>query len=334
MAPRRVLTTIDSHTAGHPTRLITSGLPPLRGGSVAEKYDWFQKNLDDVRTLLLHEPRGHSAMVGAVLTDSKVADHGAFFLGSYNYLPMCGHATIGIAASLNHMGLLLPDDQGQAAFDLEVPAGLVRVTANYEGGRLSAVSFDNVASYVAASAVALETLPGPGTCDIAYGGNWYALVEAQAAGVSLDPSGVHHALEIGARIKTEVNARIDTGAIPGANSHIHSVLFYQSNRDVDGFASRQLVVLAANKFDRSPCGTGTSARLAQLLGAGLIEPGEPIRAINILDVEFTASAVPLSTSGANPIRYRPTIEGLAHITGLHSFIRSDDDPIPNGFLCR
>lgn len=334
MAAHRVLTTIDSHTAGHPTRVITGGLPPLRGDSVAEKYVWFQQNLDDVRTLLLHEPRGHAAMVGAVLTESKIADYGAFFLGSYNYLPMCGHATIGIAASLGHMGLLTPDDRGQARFTVEVPAGVVKVTARYEAGRLAAVLFDNVPAFVASTPVALETLPMHGTCDIAYGGNWYALVEAQAAGVTLNPSGVHHALEIGARIKAEVNAKIDKGMVPAASEHIHSVLFYQSGRDETGFSSRQLVVLAANKFDRSPCGTGTSARLAQLLGAGLIEPGEPIRAINILDVEFTASATPMAPDGTGQLRFLPSIEGLAHVTGLHTFIRSDDDPIPNGFLCR
>jgi len=335
MAGTRMLSTIDSHTAGHPTRVITGGLPPLEGHTAAEKCDWFEQNLDDVRLLLLHEPRGHAAMVGAVLTHSEIADFGAFFLGSYNYLPMCGHATIGLAATLDHQGLVSPDDQGRAGFSLEVPAGIVDVSLLYEGNRLVSTSFANVPSFVAAKDIPISTLHTDLSCDIAYGGNWYALVDADAAGVDLAPAGVTDAMTIGARIKSEINGLIDRNLIPDTDGHIHSVLFYRTSREAGVLVSRQLVVLASNKFDRSPCGTGTSARLAQLIERGQIAPGERIRARNILDVDFTALAHPENETSDDALScYRPRIEGIAHITGQHTFICTGDDPLPHGFLCR
>jgi proline racemase len=335
MSSQRVITTVDSHTAGHPTRVITGGLPPLKGRTAAEKCDWFEGNCDELRTFLLHEPRGHSAMVGAVLTESAAADYGAFFLGSYNYLPMCGHATIGLAATLDHMGLIGPDGQGKAAFTLEVPAGIVTVAMRYQDGLLASVSFQNVPAFVVAWGVPVAALAGRGACDIAWGGNWYALVDAADAGIDLSPAGVQQAMAAGSAIKAEINARITAGEIAGASQPVHSVLFYRTTREEGALVSRQLVVLAPNKFDRSPCGTGTSARLAQLLEAGAIAPGERIRAQNILGVEFSASATPEAASGpSGESCWRPQIEGLAHITGLHTFIRTQNDPLPAGFLCR
>lgn len=333
MAATRMIMTVDSHTAGHPTRVITGGLPPLKGETVAEKYAWFAQTLDDLRPFLLHEPRGHAGMVGAVLTESEGADYGAFFLGSYNYLPMCGHATIGLAATLDYLGLITPDGAGRAAVSLEVPAGRVDLALTYEGRRLTAVRFANVPAFVAARDVALSALGAPIACDIAYGGNWYALVEAEAAGVSLEPSGVTAAMATGGRLKREINEMIDRGQIPGAEERVHSVLFYRTSREAGGLVSRQLVVLAPNKFDRSPCGTGTSARLAQLIGRGEVACGERIRARNILNIDFTAFAEPHDGPGARPM-YRPHIEGMAHITGQHSFIRTEHDPLPRGFLCQ
>ncbi len=331
----RRLTTVDSHTAGHPTRVITGGLPPLQGKTAAEKCDWFERSLDDVRTFLLHEPRGHAAMVGAVLTESDIADFGAFFLGSYNYLPMCGHATIGLAATLDHLGLIQPNGNGRSVITLEVPAGVIEVGLCHDDGKLASVSFENVPAFVAARDVPVSVLPRAFHCDIAYGGNWYALVRADDADIDLSPAGVATALATGSRIKQDINARICAGEIPGAREAVHSVLFYETTRDEGVLASRQLVVLAPNKFDRSPCGTGTSARLAQLLETGEIEPGERIRARNILNMDFQALAHPLEAAAPGGARlYAPHIEGMAHITGEHTFILSADDPMPTGFLCR
>ncbi|MDQ0511766.1 proline racemase family protein [Ancylobacter amanitiformis] len=331
MAERRWIATIDSHTAGHPTRVVTGGVPVLHGESVAARRDDFRARFDPLRTFLLHEPRGHAAMVGVVMTESRVADFGAFFLGSYKYLEMCGHATIGLAVTLDHMGLIGPSGQRESRFTLEVPAGIVTVHVTRRGGTVAAVTFENVPARVVATDVTVSAGGLAVSADVVWGGNWYGLVPAEAAGIVLEPRGVSHAMAIGAALKARLNAMIAAGEVPGAVEPIDSILFHATQQDADGLVSRQLVVLEANKFDRSPCGTGSSARLAQLVARGVIAPGETIRTRNILDVDFTATAMAIEGRGD---AIRPHIVGLAHITGEHRFGLAADDPLPDGFLCR
>lgn len=334
-ATKRLVNTVDSHTAGHPTRVVTGGLPPLRGRTVAERADDFRDRFDAIRTFLLHEPRGHAAMVGVVLTESATADFGAFFLGSYKYLEMCGHATIGLAVTLDHLGLIAPGPDGRdARFSLEVPAGIIEVRLAYEGGRIESVDFDNVPAFVAASGVEISYEGRSLAVDIAYGGNWYALVAAREAGIDLTPSGVSRAMTVGAALKAQVNVGIAASEIAGQSVPVDSVLFYETTREETGTVSQQLVVLESNKFDRSPCGTGTSARLAQLFAQGRISAGETIRSRNILGIEFQGSATPLSLGPEGQARIVPSVRGLAHITGIHAFVLTEGDPIAAGFLCR
>lgn len=332
--PRRLVTTVDSHTAGHPTRTVTGGLPPLRGATVAARRDDFRARFDAIRTFLLHEPRGHAAMVGAVLTDSAAADFGAFFLGSYTYLAMCGHATIGLAVTLDHLGLVAPGPDGTARFTLEVPAGIVPVTLGYRCGAVAAVAFDNVPAFLAARDVALEVDGRHVTADMAYGGNWYALVEAGAAGVELAPAGVSRAMAVGADLKRQVNAQVAGGALAGVSAPVDSVLFHDTAEEAGEVVTRHLVVLGPTKFDRSPCGTGTSARLAQMIAHGRIAPGQRVRARNILGLDFEASGAVIEPGDDGRPRIRPRVTGLAHVTGLHSFVLTEGDPLGAGFLCR
>jgi proline racemase len=328
MRSERVLTTVDSHTAGHPTRVVTGGIPPLEGVGVRERRDYFRAEHDALRTFLLHEPRGHAAMVGAVLTESSRADFGVFYLGSYGYLDMCGHATLGLARTLDYLGLLRPTD-GHARFTLEVPAGIVTVRMDYDGDAPTSIDFDNVPAYVARLDETIEADGLTVACDIVYGGNWYALVPAAAADVDLAPLGVGHAMAVGSRLKDALNARIRTGALGATVEPVDSILFYGETSQAGTLVSRHLVILASNKFDRSPCGTGTSARLAQLLQRGRIEPDQAIVAESILGTRFVARAGRLDGN-----RIQPSIKGLAHITGQHSFILESGDPLPHGFLCR
>lgn len=328
---RRWIATIDSHTAGHPTRVVTGGLPVLSGDSVRARRDDFRTRFDALRTFLLHEPRGHAAMVGVVMTESRVADFGAFFLGSYTYLEMCGHATIGLAVTLDHMGLIGPAEAAETAFTLEVPAGVITVRVSRQAGRVAAVTFENVPARVAASGVPVSA-GGVAVCaDVAWGGNWYGLVPAAEAGIALEPAGVSQAMATGAALKARLNAMIAAGAVDGVHEPVDSILFYDTQGRGAGLVSRQLVVLEANKFDRSPCGTGSSARLAQLVARGELAPGETIRTRNILGVDFTATPVAIA---GEPGSIRPHIAGLAHITGEHRFVLAGGDPLPDGFLCR
>ncbi len=331
MAIRRWISTIDSHTAGHPTRVVAGGLPVLRGDSVAARRDDFRARFDPLRTFLLHEPRGHAAMVGVVMTESRVADFGAFFLGSYKYLEMCGHATIGLAVTLDHMGLIGPRDRPESTFTLEVPAGVITVHVAREDGLVRAVTFENVPARRVAADVGIAVDGLAVAADVVWGGNWYGIVEAAAAGVELSPAGVSRAMATGAALKARLNAMIAEGLVPGAEEPVDSILFYETLREPSGVVSRQLVVLETNKFDRSPCGTGSSARLAQMVARGEIAVGETIRTRNILGVEFAATALPVE---GRSDAINPHIIGLAHITGEHRFVLADGDPLPDGFLCR
>lgn len=332
MRAQRFIATVDSHTAGHPTRVVTGGLAPLIGESVAARRDDFRARFDDLRTFLLHEPRGHAAMVGVVLTESRIADFGAIFLGSYGYLDMCGHATIGLARTLDFLGLL-KRTEGLASFTLEVPAGVVTVRLNYEAGDVAAIGFDNVPARVAAvdGRIAAAGLLVP--VDIAYGGNWYGLVAAEDAGIDLSPAGVGRAMQVGSALKTALNADIEAGLYGTDIEPVDSILFHDTRREDDALVSRHLVVLASNKFDRSPCGTGTSARLAQLVHRGTIASGERIVSESVLGTRFAAKAERLPDAG--PLAaIQPTVTGLAHITGQHGFLLEAGDPLPHGFLCR
>jgi len=322
------ITTIDSHTAGHPTRVITGGLPILYGKNVAEKMAYFEKHHDNLRTLLLHEPRGHSAMVGVVMTKSHIADFGAFFLGSYKYLEMCGHASIGLAVTLDHLKLIAPDNNKKAMISIEVPAGMINLCVHYNGHELIKVSLDNVPAFVEGSGTLM--LDGKKlSYDIAYGGNRYALFKASDVLVNLSPSQLGHAMDIGSRLKRAVNDDITSGRLIDVNKPVDSILFYCDEKENGRHISRQLVILEANKFDRSPCGTGTSARLAQMILHGDIKYGETILSRNIFGIDFEAVAIPYTDA---PNQILPNFSGMAFITGHNSFILQNGDPFERGFL--
>lgn len=324
------ITAIDSHTAGHPTRVVTGGLPVLRGSSVAERMAYFEKHYDRLRTFLLHEPRGHAAMVGVVMTESSVADFGAFFLGSYKYLEMCGHASIGLAITLDHMGLIKPGSDGFASVTVEVPAGVITLEIQYDAQRPAHVTLRNVPAFVAGSGK-LEVNGAVLGYDVVYGGNWYAILDADEVGINLSPSGVGHAMETGAALKEKINADIEAGRIAGVTRPVDSMLFCRTENEIDHLVTRQLIILEANKFDRSPCGTGTSARLAQMISRGEIGYGETILSRNILDIDFEAVA---ERDPAADGKVLPIVSGTAFITGHNSFLLQDGDPLEYGFLCR
>jgi proline racemase len=320
---------IDSHTAGHPTRVILSGVPALAGSTVRERREDFRNRFDRLRTLLLHEPRGHAAMVGLVPVPSAVADYGAFFISSYVYLDMCGHGTIGYAKTLAAAGQISRETGD--SFTLETPAGIVTVGLVWgNDGYLRAVRLKNVPSYLAIEKVGVDVAGiGPVVADIAYGGMWYALVDANALGVKLEPDRASELLRAGSAIKTKLKEKLAGNALIG-NDPAPSVLFYA---DHGAGESTHLLVLDINKFDRSPCGTGTSARLAQLKRQGRLPANGVYRAKNILGVPFLARvAGEAKVDGFAAVVAE--IEGQAHITAHATIVLEADDPIGEGFLCR
>ncbi|MDH3659958.1 MAG: proline racemase family protein [Alphaproteobacteria bacterium] len=312
---------IDSHTAGHPTRTILGGLPPLAGETVRERRDHFERNFDHLRPALLHEPRGHAAMVAAIVTESRDADIGAFFVSSYIYLDMCGHGTIGLAKTLVATGQI--DAERHPRFTLETPAGVVTVDLRMSDGELDAVSLLNVPAYVEHPCVTIEMAGGQRIeLAIAYGGCRYALVDAEWLGQNLDVDRTGTLCALGAAIKTAIREQ--------SGQEIDSVLFYQ---DLEPGRSRHLVVLEDNKFDRSPCGTGSSARLAQLVAEGRLGEGESWIAEGVLGTSFHLEAAAVATEhGRQTVTAR--ITGQAYITAFSTLVIEAGDPLAAGFLCR
>ncbi|MBB2206383.1 proline racemase [Gluconacetobacter takamatsuzukensis] len=328
MRSARTFLVIDSHTAGHPTRVIQAGIPPLSGDSVRARRDDFQARFDALRPALLHEPAGHAAMVGVVMVPSGVAQFGAFFISSYIYLDMCGHATMGLAKTLSVTGAIAPD---MPSFTLETPAGIVDVALDWsDQGTLNSVRIRNVPCCAGLSAISLD-IPEIGTvsADLAYGGIWYAAVDARAIGLSLTVDNVRTAMHWGSLIKKAITAAIASEPTGLGGGSEPSILFYEAMGPAHG---RHLVVLSQDKFDRSPCGTGTSARLALLAAQGMLEPGETYIAENILGQSFRCRFVPAEDTRNREII--PEIEGAAFITALTTIVKEDGDPLAGGFLCR
>lgn len=315
---------VDTHTAGHPTRVILSGVPNLKGADVREKREDFRRRFDSLRSLLLHEPRGHAAMVGLVPVPSSRADYGAFFISSYVYLDMCGHGTIGYAKTLASTGQIQPGDEG---FTLETPAGVIDVKLHWSpDGRLGNVRLRNVPSYVGIENLAVPFGDfGEVRTDIVYGGMWYAFVDAAALGLDLVPENASVLMRLGYSLKQAICDAVGSHPLL-AGAVAPSVLFYTDTAPTE---ATHFLVLESNKFDRSPCGTATSARLALLERRGRLQAGETYTARNIFGVPFFARVV--ERQGEAIVA---EIEGSAHLVAQTTILVEDDDPLPNGFLCK
>ena len=313
---------IDTHTAGHPTRAIQGGLPPLKGRNVRERRDHFKEHFDYLRPRLLHEPRGHAAMVGAILTESTEADFGAFFISSYVYLDMCGHGTIGLARTLAATGQV-DLERGANFFSLETPAGIVRVDVDKTENGAVRASIRNVPAYVEAPSMRVEVDDiGPVELAVAYCGGRFALVDTTQRNWAILPDRASELCRIGAAIKDAVNRELE--------EPIGSVLFYA---DRDRGHARHMVVLESNKFDRSPCGTGTSARLAMLHRTGALDVGEPFIAESIVGTTYRCQIEETLDDGGWP-GVRPRIAGEAYLSAYSTLVVEACDPLADGFLCR
>lgn len=308
---------VDTHTAGHPTRVLVDGCPDLAGATARAKREDFVRRFDGLRGKLLHEPRGHAATFGVVLTSSTRADFGAVFVGSYKYPDMCGHGTIGLARALRATGRL----GGRSAFTLETPAGVVEVRLG--PGDPRDVTLRNVPSRLLHRGVRVDLQGSALSVDVAYGGMTYALVPSAALDLRVTPDRVGQALAAGAALRAAVNAALEAAGEPGS---VESVLFHE---DAGPATARHLVVLEGGKFDRSPCGTGTSARLAQLHALGRLGLGETLAVEGVAGGRFAARVVAVTDRGIVP-----EITGRAHVTGLSVLVAEEDDPLAGGFLCR
>jgi proline racemase len=332
MRTRHVHHAVDSHTEGMPTRVITGGIGTVPGATMAERRRHFADHLDHVRTLLMYEPRGHAAMSGAILQPPTRpdADFGVLFIEVSGLLPMCGHGTIGVATVLVETGMV-PVTEPVTTVRLDTPAGLVRADVRVVDGAATSVTLTNVPAF----AVALDRtadVPGLGEVayDLAYGGNFYAFVELDALGLPFDRSRKDDLLAAGLAVMEAINAtdRPVHPEDPGIGGVKH---VYLAAPGSDATRSRHAMAIHPGWFDRSPCGTGTSARMAQLHARGLLPLDRDFVNESFIGTRFTGRLTGTTTVGGLPAVV-PAITGRAWITGTAQYFLDPDDPFPAGFL--
>ena len=329
------ITTVDAHTAGEPFRVITGGYPELPGDTILERRRYAREHLDHLRTALMWEPRGHADMYGCIVTPpvSPEADLGVLFLHNEGYSTMCGHGIIGIAKVALETGLLAMRSP-ETTVRIDTPAGLVTAHARIEGGQVSRVRFYNVPSFVVALDETVE-VPGFGTVryDLAFGGAFYAFVQAQDAGLRCTPADFRQLIENGMAIKRAVMAsRSIPHPFEADLSFLYGTIFVGPPHQ-EGAHSRNVCIFAEGEVDRCPTGTGVSARLAIHHARGEINVDEPMVVESILGTTFTGRIVETTTFGPYPAVI-PEVAGSAHITGRHEFLIDPDDPLKEGFILR
>jgi len=322
---------IDAHTCGNPVRVVAGGAPPLEGASASERRQHFMTQYDWIRTGLMFEPRGHDMMSGSILYPPTRADCdlGIVFIETSGCLPMCGHGTIGTVTVAIERGLVTPRSEG--LLRLDTPAGVVEASYRRNGPYVDSVRLRNVASYLHAADVSVEC-PDLGrlSVDIAYGGNFYAIVEPQANYRDLEQLTPADILRLSPVLRQRLNQV--TACIHPENPTIRGVshiLWTGQPRDAKAQA-RNAVFYGDKAIDRSPCGTGTSARMAQLVARGRLKLGDDFVHESIIGSLFHGRVEGLSRVGAHDA-ILPSVEGWARITGYNTIFIDDRDPYAHGF---
>jgi len=311
-----------------PTRVVTGGVGVVPGATMPERKLRFEAGMDDLPLLLMPEPRGHAAMSGAILQPPARddADWGVLFVEVSGCLPMCGHGTIGVATVLVETGMVTVDEP-ETVVRLDTPAGLVEARVEVAGGRARSVTLRNVPSFLLArdARVAVDGL-GEVPYDMAFGGNFYAIVEAASVGLAVDPAGAEELVDAGARIMAAVEPPVhpEDERIAGCRH----VIFHEPGGD--GADARAATSIHPGWLDRSPCGTGTSARLAQLHARGALGVGRPFVNESVIGTRFTGRVAEETTVGGLPAIV-PEITGRAWITGMGQYLLDAEDPFPAGF---
>ena len=341
------ITTTDYHTAGEPFRIVTGGVPVLEGRTVLERRAWARDHLDHVRQLLIHEPRGHADMYGCHVTppDDDGADLGVVFFHNEGYSTACGHGTIALVTWAIESGRIAVERAGDVRLVVDVPSGRLECRATVGAdGRVERVRFRNVPSWVLALDATVETPSGPYTLDVGFGGAFYGSIDARSIGLDVSPRSLPALIALQRELRPALEAALDV-VHPDERElrGIYGIVFWQGeggqNRAVarepePPLVQRNVTVFADGEVDRSPCGSGTSARLAILAARGELAAGRRLHHRSIVDSAFDAWV----TGEGPPIGGRPSVmtevEGSAFRTGEHRFVLDPRDPIGTGFLLR
>ncbi len=338
------ITSLDVHTAGEPLRIISGGLPSIPGGTILEKRRYARENLDHLRTALMWEPRGHADMYGAILTEpvTEDGDAGVLFLHNEGYSTMCGHGIIGLAmAGVNSGVVSIGGSAGgvgsagdTGVFRLDTPAGRVTAFSHWGDGYVTKASFDNVPCFVYAldETVAVEGV-GDIRYDVAFGGAFYAFCRAEDLNVSLEPENFRALMDLGMRVKRAV-----MDSLPIAHPHepdlgfLYGTIIVGDAHDPANH-SRNVCIFADGEVDRSPTGTGVSARAALLHIRGDMEVGDLFTVESILGTSFTGEVRETTRFGPHDAVI-PRISGTSFATGRSEFFIDPKDPLGNGSILR
>lgn len=324
----RVIEAVDSHTEGEPTRVVTGGLGAVPGDTMAAKSAFLRENCDEVRRALVNEPRGHDAIVLAYLTDpvTENAQAGVVFANDDGYLGMCGHGTIGVATVLARLGLV---EIGDPSTDLilDTPAGQISATVRSEAGVPRSVAFRNVPSFVHREGIPVSVPDlGDVTVDTAYGGNWFGFVANEQVGIPIEPGRLEDLMAAARKIRRAMEA----GGVTGdGGARIDHLVIWADESSPDQPAARALTLCPGTAYDRSPCGTGTSAKLALLHARGALAADQVYRSRSILGTEFLGRVVETSSADGRDAVIGE-IEGSAFVTGIQKFVLDPDDPWVHG----
>ena len=347
------LKTIDAHAAGEPLRLIVDGFPSPRGKTMLAKREWVRTHADHLRRALMLEPRGHADMYGAILTEPVTpgAHAGVLFMHNEGYSTMCGHGIIAVTTLAIERGLIMPGPAASPSAELtdaggdgativyDAPAGIIRARAKIRAGgtgtagrgaRVDSVSFLNVPSFVLHGGLTVKLASRAIRADVAFGGAFYAIVDSEAAGLPIDAAHLPELRRTGMEIKHAIEA---TMAIvhpldPGLTG-IYGTIFTGPPGD-DTADLRNVTIFADAEVDRSPCGTGTAAVMAVVDAMGLLGPDRPFVHESLIGTRFNGR-VASRTQVGDHAAIVPEIEGSAWITGEHTFLIHDEDPLREGF---
>ncbi|MGK7376358.1 proline racemase family protein [Planococcus sp. 1R117A] len=328
----KVFSTVDVHVAGEPLRIITGGLPDIKGGTQLERRAYCMEHLDDLRKVLMLEPRGHHGMYGCIITPpaSPHADFGVLFLHNEGWSTMCGHGIIGVITMGIETGRFKVTEENQK-FIIDSPAGEVVAYAKCRGSVVESVSFENVPSFVLKKDLPIELEGRKFTVDIAFGGAFYAVVDSKSLGLAVNNEDLPAIQKWGTKIKNYIEAKMDIVHPLEKGLHgIYGVIF--SDDPVSPKADlRNVTIFADEQVDRSPCGTGTCARLATLYANGTLDENDRFVHESITGGHFTGEVLSVGEVDTYEAVV-PKVTGQAFLTGIHQFFLDPRDTLPEGFL--
>ncbi|VVD71274.1 hydroxyproline-2-epimerase [Pandoraea cepalis] len=331
----RTVSTVEMHTGGEPFRIVTSGLPRLPGDTIVARRAWLVDHLDDVRRSLMWEPRGHADMYGGYLTSpvSQNADFGVIFLHNEGYSDHCGHGVIALATAAVELGWVVRTSP-ETRVGIDAPCGFIEAFVHWDGEHAGTVRFINVPSFIYCRDVTVQTLSfGAVTGDIAFGGAFYFYTDGTPFGLAIRESNVDALKRFGAEVKAAANAAVKVvhPHIPEIN-HIYGTIIHGAPR-FETSTQANCCIFADREVDRSPTGSGTAGRVAQLFLRGDIGLGERLVNESLVGSVFGAKAVSRTREGEFDAVI-PEVEGSAHLCGFANWVIDERDPMKHGFLVR